>query len=98
MVEVDVVHAGRVVGEDPRLDVGRQLGIAEFILHPRRDGERAERVDEGLRRPVPDAVGAPEDPVGADRAQQLAEDVRGFPRLAQHQEPRGSELRVDVRA
>ena len=44
--------------------------------------ERAECVDQRLRRAVPDRVGAPQDALGSERDEQLPQHVRGFERPA----------------
>ena len=87
---------GRVQAEDLRLDRVGQGRVAVALLELGGDLERAEGHDLGLRRAVPDAVGAPQHPVLAEPREQLAQHVRGLHRVGQQAPPHRGDVGPDI--
>ena len=79
-----------------RAKLGRDFGVAVFVLEFVRDLKGAEGLDLILRRAVPDAVGAAEDVLLADMFHQLADDVGGAVGVAHVVAPGAAEFGIDV--
>ena len=92
------MEAGGVGAEDGPLSGGVEGRVAEALLELRGDGEGPEGLDLVLRGAVPDGVGAPQDALGADGGEELAEGVGGLVGAGEDGPPGGAELGVDVAA
>jgi len=94
---VHVVQSGRVQAEDSRLVVFAKLGVAELLANLVGNLESLESVDHPLRRAPPEAIGAPNDMVGAVVFDVLADQVHGHLGVCKCQRAEGRpDLRVDV--
>ena len=82
-----------LLSEDAALHLRRERRVAELLLGLLADLEGAERLDLVLGRAVPDRVGPPQDALGPDGEQQLAEHVRGLVGVGQRRSATSSRAR-----
>ena len=73
---VEAERLKRIEPKDALLGRRVQRGITMRLVKRVRDLEGAECLDLILRRPPPDRIGAPKDPFGADRHEQLSEHTQ----------------------